>query len=159
METERRCHSYLSLKTFDQMTDCHTAGDGVRIDNHIRCDSFTSERHVLHGEIDSIKCNTDHLSTTYKIQWRNTADSGWAFNGVSWLRCEAKWQKLLGGNDNVLSENNRTFSFPPSNFCHFASQRNQINCDTIKCSTWIRCMISYVFNMHKITFKSKELTE
>ena len=38
---------YLSLEALDQMTDCHTAGDGMRVDDHIWSDSFTGERHIL----------------------------------------------------------------------------------------------------------------
>ena len=38
---------YLSLQTLDQVTNCHTAGDGVWVDNHIRGDALTRERHVL----------------------------------------------------------------------------------------------------------------
>ena len=31
------------------MTNGHTAGNGVRINNHIRGDTFTGERHILKG--------------------------------------------------------------------------------------------------------------
>ena len=80
-----------------------------------------------------------------------TADSGWAFNGLScrvrcngWIDCvcEAKWQTLLGRNDHVLSGKKhvavfpgRTLAFPPSNVCHFASQRNQFNRYN-ECDNW-----------------------
>ena len=52
------------------------------------------------------------------------------------VQCVAKWQTLLGGNDNVLPGKtttcffpDRTLPFPPSNGSHFASQRNQFNRD------------------------------
>ena len=78
---------------------------------------------------------------------------------VDWLHCEAKWQPLLGGNDNVLSGRATTCFFPdrmssflPSNGCHFALQRNQstettnATTKTIKRSTWIRCKINRSIN-------------
>ena len=40
-------HMHLALEAFDQVTNCHTGGDGVRVDDDIRRDPFTCERHVL----------------------------------------------------------------------------------------------------------------
>lgn len=39
--------NYLPLQTLDQMADCHSGRDGVRIDDDVRSDSFTCEWHVL----------------------------------------------------------------------------------------------------------------
>lgn len=38
---------HLPLEAFDQVTNGHTGGDGMRIDDDIRRDPFTCERHVL----------------------------------------------------------------------------------------------------------------
>ena len=40
-------HTHLALEAFDQVTNGHTGGDGVRVDDDIRRDPFTCERHVL----------------------------------------------------------------------------------------------------------------
>ena len=39
------CH--LALQALDQVTNCHTGGDGVWVDDDVRGDAFTGERHVL----------------------------------------------------------------------------------------------------------------
>ena len=44
---ETRYHMHLPLEAFDQVTNGHTGGDGMRIDDDIRRDPFTCERHVL----------------------------------------------------------------------------------------------------------------
>lgn len=38
---------HLALQTLDQMANSHSGRDGVRIDDDVRCDAFTGERHVL----------------------------------------------------------------------------------------------------------------
>ena len=63
---------YLSLKTFDQVTNCHTARNGMRIDYHVRGDSFNGEWHVLnknnrHGERDGTEKINDDATNLYKI--------------------------------------------------------------------------------------------
>ena len=57
---DTNCNCYLSLEALDQMTDCHTARNGMRVDNHIRSDPFTREWHVLHKQIKSINYNSHH---------------------------------------------------------------------------------------------------
>lgn len=38
---------HLSLQTLDQMADCHSGRDGVRVDDDVRGDSLAGEWHVL----------------------------------------------------------------------------------------------------------------
>lgn len=38
---------YLSLQTLNQMADCHSGRDGVRVDDDVGGDSLAGERHVL----------------------------------------------------------------------------------------------------------------
>ena len=40
-------YTHLPLEAFDQVTNGHTRGDSMRVDDDIRRDSFTCERHVL----------------------------------------------------------------------------------------------------------------
>ena len=44
---------YLALQTLDQMADCHSGRDGVRVDDDVRCDSLAGERHVLQHRTQS----------------------------------------------------------------------------------------------------------
>ena len=38
---------YLALKAFNQVTNCHSGGDGVGVDDDVWSNAFTCKRHIL----------------------------------------------------------------------------------------------------------------
>lgn len=45
----------LALQALNQMANGHSRRDGVRVDDNVRCETFTCEGHVLLSELDNRK--------------------------------------------------------------------------------------------------------
>ena len=57
-------HTHLSLEALDQVTNGHTGGDGMGIDDNVRGNPLTGERHILWNDITiaTLVPNRDHTS-------------------------------------------------------------------------------------------------
>ena len=59
-------HTHLALEALDQVTDGHTGRDGVRINDDIRGNPFTRERHVLSVPEKTAHNNKQITMTTHR---------------------------------------------------------------------------------------------
>ena len=49
-QTHTHTHTYLALQTLDQVTDCHSRGDSVGVDDDVWRDPLTREGHILQSK-------------------------------------------------------------------------------------------------------------